>query len=752
MNVTSQVRDPTVTKILIIGDDLAIREVIDDYLASKGFITLQATDSKAGLTLIVSECPDLILLDLRLPGLEALELLNHIKRDTPQIPVIIVSGQGTVENASTALRMGAWDYITKPIFDLQVLDIAVHNVLERARGWQGKRGPGQNLIKERPKEKSDLELRCQELEKAYQKLNRTMEERSRAERSIQQERSFIQTIIDGVRDPAKIISPDFGVLMMNQAAVALLPSSYVNQDKLTCYQSYRQSDKPCAGEDHRCMLQEVLQSGKSISVLHRDILADGKERLCSIEASPLWNADGSPYGILEVIRNITADLNFEEQLLDHRERLFHLVHHDTLTNLPNRLLLLDRLSRMILKAKRNRSYVAVLFLDLDRFKKINETLGHDIGDQLLQAVAERLQNCVRKSDTVARLGGDEFAVLLDDLHDVKFVVMIGRKILQVISKPIMIQDYELYITGSIGISLFPDDSEDVDDLLRCADTALYRAKDAGKNNYQYYTTDMNARAFEFLLLESGLRKALDNNEFVLYYQPLFNLKTSRLIGMEALLRWQHPEKGMIAPGDFIPLAEETGLIEPIGEWVLRTACTQNKQWQDEGYSQVKVLVNMSARQFCKKNITELIGDILLETGLSPDYLGIEITESVIMQNVKSTITKLKQMRKMGISLSLDDFGTGYSSLSYLKLFPVDNLKIDRSFVFNITSDPTDAAIAASVILLAHSMNIEVVAEGVETEEQLEVLRRQGCDHVQGFLFSQPLAAEDFLPFFAPPLK
>jgi diguanylate cyclase (GGDEF)-like protein len=752
MNVTSQVRDPTVTKILIIGDDLAIREVIDDYLASKGFITLQATDSKAGLTLIVSECPDLILLDLRLPGLEALELLNHIKRDTPQIPVIIVSGQGTVENASAALRMGAWDYITKPIFDLQVLDIAVHNVLERARGWQGKRGPGQNLIKERPKEKSDLELRCQELEKAYQKLNRTMEERSRAERSIQQERSFIQTIIDGVRDPAKIISPDFGVLMMNQAAVALLPSSYVNQDKLTCYQSYRQSDKPCAGEDHRCMLQEVLQSGKSISVLHRDILADGKERLCSIEASPLWNADGSPYGILEVIRNITADLNFEDQLLDHRERLFHLVHHDTLTNLPNRLLLLDRLSRMILKAKRNRSYVAVLFLDLDRFKKINETLGHDIGDQLLQAVAERLQNCVRKSDTVARLGGDEFAVLLDDLHDVKFVVMIGRKILQVISKPIMIQDYELYITGSIGISLFPDDSEDVDDLLRCADTALYRAKDAGKNNYQYYTTDMNARAFEFLLLESGLRKALDNNEFVLYYQPLFNLKTSRLIGMEALLRWQHPEKGMIAPGDFIPLAEETGLIEPIGEWVLRTACTQNKQWQDEGYSQVKVLVNMSARQFCKKNITELIGDILLETGLSPDYLGIEITESVIMQNVKSTITKLKQMRKMGISLSLDDFGTGYSSLSYLKLFPVDNLKIDRSFVFNITSDPTDAAIAASVILLAHSMNIEVVAEGVETEEQLEVLRRQGCDHVQGFLFSQPLAAEDFLPFFAPPLK
>ena len=263
---------------------------------------------------------------------------------------------------------------------------------------------------------------------------------------------------------------------------------------------------------------------------------------------------------------------------------------------------------------------------------------------------------------------------------------------------------------------------------------------------------MNTRAFEFLLMESGLRKALDNDELVVFYQPLISLKNNKLIGMEALIRWMHPEKGMISPGDFIPLAEETGLIEPIGEWVLRTACTQNKEWQDAGYPPVKVSVNMSARQFSKKNIIELISQILQETGLSPEYLGLEITESIIMQDVKSTIAKLKQMQKMGISLSIDDFGTGYSSLSYLKLFPIDNLKIDRSFVFNITTDSIDAAIATSVILLAHSMNLKVVAEGVETEEQLEVLRQQGCDYVQGFLFSRPLAAEEFVPFFDPLLK
>jgi diguanylate cyclase (GGDEF)-like protein len=752
MKPTSQPQDSTGIKILIIEDEASIREIMADYLSTKSFIILQAEDGKTGLNLFKDETPDLVLLDLRLPGMDGLEVLSHISKDAPEIPVIIVSGQGTVKDASAALKTGAWDYITKPIFDMQILDIAVHNVLERAKLLQEKNTYQKNLEEELEKGTSDLEQRSLELEKAYRNLNREIEERRRAERAIQQERTFIQTIIDGVRDPARIVSPDFGVLMMNQAALVLLPSKQTSLEELTCYQAYRQSDTPCSGKNHQCVLKEVIKSGKTISVHHKDILEDGSERIFEVEASPLWNPDGSLHGALEVIRNITEDLSAETQLREHRERLYHLVHHDALTNLPNRMLLQDRLSRMMMKAKRNKTYVAILFLDLDRFKKINETLGHDVGDKLLLEVSNRLENCVRKSDTVARLGGDEFGILLDDLRDVKFVAVVARKILQTLSKPIIIQEYELYATSSIGISLYPDDGEDEDVLLRCADTALYRAKDAGKNNYQYYTSDMNTRAFEFLLMESGLRKALDNDELVVFYQPLINLENNKLIGMEALLRWKHPEKGMISPGDFIPLAEETGLIEPIGEWVLRAACTQNKKWQDEGYPPVKVSVNMSARQFSKKNISEQINDILQETGLSPEYLGIEITESVIMQDVKATISKLKQMQEMGISLSIDDFGTGYSSLSYLKLFPIDNLKIDRSFVFNITSDSTDAAIAASVILLAHSMNLKVVAEGVETEEQLEVLRQQGCDYVQGFLFSRPLAAEEFVPFFDPLLK
>jgi diguanylate cyclase (GGDEF)-like protein len=752
MGNSSQQQNEPHSKILIIDDDPAICGVIADYLSNKGFVVLEAEDGTVGLNLFARENPDLVLLDLRLPGMDGLEILSCINKDSPDTPVVIVSGQGTIKDAIAALKTGAWDYITKPIFDMNILNITVNHVLERAKQIHEKNKYHKNLEEKLRQGTSDLEQRSLELEKAYHNLNREIEERRRVEEVIQQEHTFIQTIIEGVRDPARIVSPDFEIQMMNQAALAILPSRQANQEQLNCYQAYRQINTPCTGQDHQCVLKEVIKTGKTVAIYHKEILGEDKERVFEIKASPLWNADGTLHGILEVIRNITEDLSAETQLREHRERLHHLVYHDTLTNLPNRVLLQDRLSRMMIKAKRNNTFVAILFLDLDRFKKINETLGHDVGDKLLLEVARRIENCVRKSDTVARLGGDEFAVLLDDLRDIKFVAVVARKILHALSKPIMIQKYELYATSSIGISLYPNDSEDEDVLLRSADTALYRAKDAGKNNYQFYTADMNTRAFEFLLLESGLRKALDNDELVVHYQPVINLEDKKLIGMEALLRWKHPEKGMVSPADFIPLAEETGLIESIGKWVLRAACAQNKKWQDAGYPPVTMSVNMSARQFNKKNLVETIGEILEETGLRPEYFCIEITESIIMKDVESTITKLNQLHKMGISLSIDDFGTGYSSLNYLKLFPIDNLKIDRSFVFNITSDSTDAAIAASVILLAHSMNLKVTAEGVETNEQLEMLRRQGCDYVQGFFFSKPIAAEKFAPFFASRLK
>ena len=740
------------TTILIIEDEEKVRMFIADYLSTKGYNIIAAEDGESGLDLFRQKHPDLVLLDLRLPRIDGFDVLHRISENSPDIPVIIVSGKGTVNDVIAALKTGAWDYITKPIFDYNVLHIAVVSVLERAQLLREKNEYEKGLGS-RDDRFSDLRQRSIELEKAYIKLNREIIEHKRAERAIVHERSFIQTIIDGLKTPAMIISPTFEVLMMNQAALALLPSHQTNLTELTCHQAYRQSNMPCAGKNHQCALQEVLKTNQPVTLLHKDASTDDNGgHIYKIEASPLWNPDGSLHGILEVFRNVTENLDADTLLREHQDRLYHLLHHDALTNLPNRLLLQDRLSRMLLKARRNNNYVAVLFLNLDRFKKINESLGHDVGDKLLQAVAKRLENCVRKSDTVARLAGDEFTILLDDLTDAQHAAIVARKIIHALSKPVMIRKYELYATGCIGISLYPGDGLAVDDLLRCAETALNRAKKSGETTYHYYTPDMNARSVEFLLLESGMRKALEHEEFVIYYQPLMNLADNRLIGMEALLRWRHPEKGMIPPGDFIPLAEETGLIEPIGDWVLKTACAKNKEWQDAGYPPIKVSINMSARQFSRKNLAETIGAILKNTGLLPQYLNIEITESVIMQDVNSTIAKLQELHDMGVCLSIDDFGTGYSSLSYLRLFPIDILKIDRSFVFNLTSESNDAAIANSIIQLAHSMNLKVVAEGVETQEQLEILRHQGCDFVQGFLFSRPLSAEDFIPFFDQLLK
>ena len=738
--------------VLVIDDDQSIRDVIVKFLQYLGYTPFEAEDGKIGIQLYDEHDPDVVLLDLHMPEVDGFEVLKAIRVRSDDTPVIIISGVGTQKDTTKALRLGAWDYITKPFQELDILQHAVEKVLERAALQAANKELKKQLPVEKNTRSADIENRTLELERAYNVLEREIQERKRAEKAIESERAFMQNVIDGVRRPAMIVKPDKKVMMMNAALLAMIPSNYVGNDNLMCHQAYRQSDAPCQGEDHRCVLDEMGANGESVVCQHKDILANGEERIFEIEASPMWNEDGSMHGYLEVIRNITEDLTMESQLREHQERLYHLVHHDTLTSLPNRLLLQDRLQRMMVKASRSKTNVAIVFLDLDRFKKVNETLGHDVGDKLLIQVANILENCVRQSDTVARLSGDEFGVILDDLKDVKFAAVVARKILQALSQPIFVDEFELYATCSIGISVFPADSDNVDGLLQCADTALYRAKDAGKNNYQFYTSDMNTRAFEFLLMEAGLRKALDNDELEVFYQPQMNLKENCLIGMEALLRWNHPEKGMVSPGDFIPLAEETGLIEPIGEWVLRAACTQNKLWQEEGYPPVCVSVNMSARQFRSRNIVELVGSILEETGLEPQYLEIELTESIIMHDVESTIATFKNLKKMGIKLAIDDFGTGYSSLAYLKLFPIDHLKIDRSFVFNIANDANDAAIAASVVILAHSMNLQVVAEGVETIEQLDILRKQECDFVQGYFFSKPLSAKEFVPFFDPILK
>ncbi|PLX81734.1 MAG: hypothetical protein C0617_16110 [Desulfuromonas sp.] len=398
------------------------------------------------------------------------------------------------------------------------------------------------------------------------------------------------------------------------------------------------------------------------------------------------------------------------------------------------------------KSRRSGHQVALLFLDLDRFKNINDSLGHETGDALLQQIANRLKACVREADTVARLGGDEFVIILEQFKDIQNIATVAQKILHSLKRSIVLKETELHVTSSIGIGIFPTDAVDVEGLMKCADSAMYRAKDQGRNNCQFYKPDMNARTHEMLLLENSLGSALEGGEFFTVYQPQIELASGKLIGLETLLRWQHPERGMVSPGDFIPLAEETGLIVPIGEWVLQAACAQNKAWQDKGYAPVRITVNVSGRQFKQPGFVDMVERILRETGLDPQWLELEITENVIMENFGDVIMTLTDLKVRGIHLSIDDFGTGYSSLKYLKNFPITKLKIDQSFVQDITADPNDAAIVSSIIVLGQNMKLEVIAEGIETESQLQQLRQRGCKQGQGYLFSRPLPAGELEPF------
>jgi len=425
-----------------------------------------------------------------------------------------------------------------------------------------------------------------------------------------------------------------------------------------------------------------------------------------------------------------------------QERLHYMAHHDSLTKLPNRNLFMDRLRQAMARARWHKRLIAVMFLDLDHFKSINDSLGHIIGDQLLIQLTQRFSSGVRAGDTIARLGGDEFAILLDDIASEKDISQLAKKLLDTMISPFAIQGHELFMTASIGVSIFPNDAEDPETLLRNADVAMYRAKDMGRNNYQFYSNEMSARAFERLTMENSLRHALKREEFFLLYQPQVEIRSRRIVGVEALLRWQHPELGLVLPSDFIPLLEETGFIVEVGDWVLHHALKQAVDWNHAGFDFLKVSINLSSRQFNNPDFISLLQSVVMNAGLEPQNIELELTESMLMRSASKTISALNSISQFGISIAVDDFGTGYSSLNYLRRFPISTLKIDSSFIRDVIKDEDDRAIATAIIVMAQCLNLIVIAEGVETEEQSAFLQSLDCSQIQGNIFSPPVSADE----------
>jgi diguanylate cyclase (GGDEF)-like protein/PAS domain S-box-containing protein len=482
-------------------------------------------------------------------------------------------------------------------------------------------------------------------------------------------------------------------------------------------------------------IMERVLSGQPVECLETQRLTKtGSVLDVSLSVSLIKDAGGHIAGASAIARDITQRKAAEKQVQ-------FLAYYDALTGLSNRTLLQDRLTKALASARRQKGKVALLFLDLDEFKTINDSLGHSVGDLVLKEVAERLKKWAREQDTVARVGGDEFLIVLTALKEAADAAVAAERLMNTMTAEFVVQGHSLCISCSVGISIFPEHGANCETLIKDADAAMYYAKENGCNDFRFFTKDMNAQAVERLTLENGLRLALDKKELFLVYQPQIEIATGRIIGLEALLRWQHPELGLVPPDKFIRIAENSGLIMPIGEWVLRTACSQTRKWQDEGLPAVPVAVNVSAVQFRQENFSKLIDRVLRETGLAPEYLELELTESLLLSNADVMFSVLRDLRAMGLKLAIDDFGTGYSSLSYLRRFPVGKLKIDRSFIRDVAVNPDDAAITTAIIGMAKSLNLKVIAEGVEDEAQVSFLRAHQCDESQGYYFSKPLAVD-----------
>jgi diguanylate cyclase (GGDEF)-like protein/PAS domain S-box-containing protein len=682
-------------RILMLEDLASDAEFTERELrkANFAFTALRVETKERFLSALEEFAPDLILADYSLPTFDGISALMLVQEKCPEIPFIFVSGSIGEELATETLKRGATDYVLK--HRLARLAPAVRRALRDAA------------------------------ERA---------EHQRALAALRESEERFALAVRGANDGLWDWNLKTGRIYFSPRwkAMLALAEDEIGDDPEEWFSRIHPEDAPRVRSEIELHLPGLTPHFESE---HRIRGRDGSYRWVLSRGLAVRDTAGKAYRVAGSQTDITERKEAEKQLLRN-------AFYDTLTGLPNRALFLDRIGRAIEFGKRYEDYLfAALFLDFDRFKIINDSLGHLAGDQLLIAIGQRLKSCLRFGDTVARLGGDEFAILLEDIQDVDGATRVADQIQEALQRPFKLGRQEVFITASIGITSSATSYEQPEELLRDAETAMYRAKALGKARYDVFDLNLHARAVALLELEADLRRAVAGQEFQVYYQPIIALPSGQIAGVEALLRWHHPRRGLVAPAEFIPLAEETGLIAPLGEWVLRTVCRQNQAWQAAGVHNLRTTVNFSARQFQYPGLLEMIEQALRQAQLPAQALELEITESTAMKDIDFSIAALTQLSRMGVRIAIDDFGTGYSSLAYLKRFPLNTLKIDQSFVRGLASDPDDAAIIAATIAMAHSLKLEVIAEGVETPEQLAFLRAQHCDEVQGHYFGSPVPAE-----------